>query len=89
MKKLLVLLLISISLTGCKGCYANYDQRKKGVQKVCPTCIYSVVNNTTSGGYMHIATDTAAKPNIMYSVDFCIGGTYYNAWDVDHLTKIQ
>ena len=83
MKKLLLTLTIIISLTGCKSCVSNYEQRKAGVQKVCPKCIYTVSEN------MHIAQDTSKNPNIVYRVNFCSGGLYYNAWDVDHLTKIQ
>ncbi len=83
MKKLLLTLTIIISLTGCKSCVSNYEQRKAGVQKVCPKCIYTVSEN------MHIAQDTSKNPNIVYRVYFCTGGIYYNAWDVDHLTKIQ
>jgi hypothetical protein len=83
MKKLLLTLTIIISLTGCKSCVSNYEQRKAGVQKVCPKCIYTVSEN------MHIAQDTSKNPNIIYRVDFCAGGFYYNAWDVNHLTRIQ
>lgn len=82
-KQLLMLLLISTCLTGCRSCYADYSQRKRGVEKVCPSCIYTVSEN------MHIAQDTSTQPNTIYRVTFCTGGGYYNAWDVDHLTKIQ
>jgi uncharacterized protein YceK len=34
MKKLLLILTIIISLTGCKSCVSNYEQRKAGVQKI-------------------------------------------------------
>lgn len=83
MKKLLLLLVTIISLTGCRGCYADYNQRKQGVQKACKTCTY------TYSERMHIAIDTAIQPNKVYEVYFCSGGFYYNAWDVDHLVKIQ
>ena len=82
-KQLLLLLLISTCLTGCRSCYADYSQRKAGVQKVCPGCIYSVSER------LHIAQDTTKQPNVVYEVTFCQGGFYYNAWDVDHLTRIQ
>ncbi len=83
MKRILAILAISITLTGCRSCYADYSQRRAGVQKVCPGCIYTVSEN------MHIAQDTTKQPNIIYKVYFCNGGFYYNAWDVDHLTRIQ
>jgi hypothetical protein len=83
MKKLLLILTISLTLTGCKSCVANYEQRKAGIQKVCPKCIYTVSEN------MNIAQDTSTNPNIIYKVYFCSGGIYYNAWEVDHLTKLQ
>lgn len=83
MKKLFLFILVSIALTGCRSCQADYEQRKKGVEKVCPTCTY-----TRSEG-MDIAVDTSQQPNVVYRIYFCAGGTYYNAWDVDHLTKIQ
>lgn len=83
MKKVLLFLITGICLTGCKGCFADYSQRRAGVQKVCPGCIYTVSEG------MHIAQDTTKNPNIIYRVTFCNGGTYYNAWDVDHLTRIQ
>ena len=82
MKKVIMYLIISISLTGCRSCYADYEQRKAGVKKVCPNCTYMYSEN------MHIAVDTSQQPNLIYKVDFCAGG-YYNASDVDHLTKIQ
>lgn len=78
-----MLLMVTICLTGCRSCYADYSQRKKGVEKVCPTCIYNVSES------MHIALDTNTQPNTIYRVTFCTGGTYYSASDVDHLTKIQ
>lgn len=83
MKKLLGIVLISLTLTGCRSCQANYEQRRTGVQKVCPGCIYTVSER------MHIAQDTTVQPNRIYEVTFCSGGFYYNAWDVDHLTRIQ
>jgi len=83
MKKIAFMFLIGLSLTSCRSCYADYEQRKKGVQKVCPNCIYTVSES------MHIAQDTSTEPNTIYRVTFCTGGAYYNAWDVDHLTKIQ
>ena len=83
MKKLLLMLAVGITLTGCKSCVSNYAQRKAGVQKVCPNCIYTVSE------HMHIAQDTSKQPNIIYRVDFCVGGFYFDAWDVDHLTRIQ
>lgn len=70
-------------LTGCRGCYADYEQKNKGVKKVCPNCTF------THSETMDIAVDTSRQPNIIYRVDFCMGGFYYNAWDVDHLIKIQ
>ena len=83
MKKLLLILTISLTLTGCRSCMADYEQRKTGVQKVCPGCIYTISEQ------MHIAQDTTKNPNIIYKVTFCNGGFYYNAWDVDHLTRLQ
>ena len=83
MKRILAILAISLTLTSCRSCMANYEQRKAGVQKVCPGCIYTVSEQ------MHIAQDTTKNPNIIYRVKFCDGGIYYNAWDVDHLTRIQ
>jgi hypothetical protein len=83
MKKTILFILICVTLVGCRGCFADYEQRKKGVEKVCPTCTY------TRSESMDIAVDTSLQPNIVYRVYFCAGGPYYNAWDVDHLTKIQ
>lgn len=83
MKKLFGLLAITLMLTSCRSCQSNYEQRRSGVQKVCPGCIYTVSES------MHIAQDTTKQPNVIYRVTFCSGGLYYNAWDVDHLTRIQ
>lgn len=83
MKKIFIILATSVTLTSCKSCVSNYEQRKSGVSKVCPKCIYTVSEN------MHIAQDTSVQPNRIYRVTFCNGGFYYNAWEVDHLTKIQ
>ena len=83
MNKIVIILGISIILTGCRGCFASYEQRRTGVQKVCPGCIYTVSEN------MHIAQDTSKNPNIIYRVSFKQGGIYFNAWDVDHLTRLQ
>lgn len=82
MKKVLLLLSV-VALTGCRGCFSDYSQRKAGVNKVCPTCTYVVSEG------MHIAVDTATQPNTIYRVTFCNGAIYYNSWDVDHLTKIE
>ena len=83
MKKLTTILLITTTLMGCRGCFASYEQRRTGVQKVCSGCIYTVSEN------MHIAQDTSKNPNVIYRVSFKNGGMYFNAWDVDHLTRLQ
>lgn len=83
MKNLFLLLIVSITLSGCRGCFADYEQKRMGVRKVCPGCTY-----TRSEG-MDMAVDTTTQPNTVYRVYFCNGGFYYNAWDVDHLTKVQ
>ena len=57
MKKIILILLASVALTGCRSCMANYEQRRKGVQAVCPNCIYTVSEG------MHFAQDTSKKPN--------------------------
>lgn len=83
MKKVILILITAMCLTGCRGCQADYEQRRTGVRKICPTCTFVVSEG------MYIAIDTAKQPNCVYRVSFCSGGFYYNAWDVDHLTKIQ
>lgn len=83
MKKIIIILILATLISGCRGCFADYEQKRQGVIKVCPTCTYTRSEN------MDIAVDTSVQPNIIYRVYFCAGGAYYNAWDVDHLTKIQ
>lgn len=70
-------------MTGCRSCVANYEQRRAGVQKICKGCTY------VRSEQMDIAVDTTKQPNIVYGVYFCNGGYYYNAWDVDHLVRIN
>ena len=86
MKKLILITLclgLILNLSSCRSCTSDFEQRRKGVQKVCPTCIY------TYSEHDHYAQDTSKQPNIVYKVTFCTGGLYYNAWNVDHLTKVQ
>lgn len=83
MKQLLTVLTVIIILSSCRGCYADYAERKKGVQQVCPTCNYVRSEN------MDFAVDTAKQPNIIYRVVFRQGGVYYKASDVDHLIRVN
>lgn len=83
MKKLVLFIMMAVIMPGCKSCYADYEQRRGGVQKVCKGCTY-----VRSEGW-DIAVDTTQQPNIIYKVSFCSGGFYYNAWDVNHLTRIN
>ena len=83
MKKLILFILMAVTMSSCKSCYFNYEQRRAGVQKVCKGCTY-----VRSEGF-DIAVDTTKQPNIVYRVIFCNGGIYYNAWDVDHLVRVN
>lgn len=83
MKKILIYLIITITFSGCRSCYADYSQRKAGVKKVCPKCTFTCSEN------MYIAVDTTKNPNIIYKVRFRMGGFYHTASDVDELIKIQ
>jgi hypothetical protein len=83
MKKLVLFIMMAVIMSGCKSCYSDYEQRRQGVQKVCKGCTY-----VRSEGW-DIAVDTTKQPNIIYKVSFCSGGFYYNAWDVNHLTRIN
>lgn len=79
-----ILLIISLlALVGCRGCFADYGQRKAGVLKVCPTCTFVRSENT------YYAVDTAKRPNIIYRVIFRNGGAYYKAGDVDELIRVN
>lgn len=84
MKKLFLILACGLCLTSCRSCMADFAERKAGVRKVCPTCVFQ--SNRNNSGY--IAVDTAQRPNIVYEVYFCTGGFGYSASDVDHLTRI-
>ena len=83
MKKLILFILMTAIMTGCRSCVANYEQRRAGVQKICKGCTY------VRSEQMDIAVDTTKQPNVVYRVVFCSGGYYYNAWDVDHLVRIN
>jgi hypothetical protein len=62
---------------------ADYSERLKGVQKVCPTC------NFVMSEHRYYAVDTSKQPNIIYQVYFKDGGVWYKASDVDHLIRIN
>jgi hypothetical protein len=83
MKKLLILLVLPILFSSCKGCYADYSERLQGVKKVCPTCTFVLSER------YYYAVDTAKQPNIIYKVHFKKGGFYYKASDVDHLIRVN
>lgn len=80
--KLIVIIAIA-TLTSCKGCVADYQERVQGLQKVCPNCLLSTQYNT------YYAIDTSKQPNIVYIVYFKPGGVFYKASDVDHLEIIK
>jgi len=82
MKNLLIILSVII-LSSCKGCFADFEQRKAGVQKVCPNCTYVLSES------QHYAVDTSVQPNIIYKVIFKTGGAYFKASDVDHLIRVN
>jgi len=82
MKKLLFILL-PLFIISCRGCFADFEQRKAGLQKVCPSCTFVM----SEGNYF--AVDTTVQPNIIYKVIFKDGGAYYKASDVDHLIRIN
>lgn len=82
MKKLLLIITCTITLlSSCQKFNSDYAERKAGVLKVCPKCVYVYSQS------MHIAIDTSRRPNSIYEVSFC-SGFVYPASDVDHLTKI-
>lgn len=83
MKKLLILILLPILFSSCKGCYADYNERLQGVKKVCPTCTFV----RSEGAYY--AVDTSQQPNVIYKVHFKEGGFYYKASDVDNLVRVN
>jgi hypothetical protein len=62
---------------------ADYSERLKGVQKVCPTCNFVMSERS------YYAVDTSKQPNIIYQVYFKSGGIWYKASDVDHLVRIN
>ena len=80
---IVLIVLASLMMVSCRGCFTSYPERKASVLKVCPTCTFV----TSEGQY--VAVDTAKRPNIVYRVYFKDGGMYYNASDVDHLVRIN
>ena len=70
-------------LSSCSSMVADYSERLKGVQKVCPTC------NFVMSEHSYYAVDTAKQPNIIYQVYFKSGGIWYKASDVDHLVRVN
>lgn len=83
MKKLIIIILFSIGLSSCRGCFADFEERRIGVKKVCPTCTF-----VKSEDFFY-ASDTSKQPNIIYRVYFKEGGMYYTASTVDHLVRIN
>lgn len=83
MKQLIFMCLLALLLPSCKSCQASYEERRKGVQVVCPTCNFVTSENT------YYAVDTAKQPNIIYRVDFKAGGWYYKASDVNQLIRVN
>jgi hypothetical protein len=76
-------LCVLVLSSSCSSMSADYIERLKGVQKVCPTC-----NFVTSENRFY-AVDTSKRPNIIYMVHFKFGGLLYKASDVDHLVRIN
>lgn len=83
MRKLLLSLSLLVLLTGCRGCYADFNERRASVQKTCPGCTFVL-----SEGF-YVAVDTNKQPNIVYHVYFKEGGVYYKASDIDHLVRVN
>lgn len=81
MRNLLIACILLLS--SCSSMVADYSERLKGVQKVCPTCDFVTSENR------YYAVDTAKQPNIIYQVYFKGGGIWYKASDVDHLIRIN
>ena len=83
MKNAIIVSFILLALTSCRGCFADYQEKKAGVLRVCPTCTF------VRSEQNEYAVDTAKQPNIIYRVVFKNGGLYYKASDVDHLIRIN
>lgn len=83
MKQIFFMCLLALLLPSCRSCNASYEERRKGVQNVCPTCNFVMSEST------YYAVDTAKQPNIIYRVQFKGGGLYYKASDVDHLIRVN
>jgi hypothetical protein len=83
MRKITIVALLALSITGCKRMMADYESRLAGVHKVCPHCTFVTSEHT------FYAVDTSKQPNIIYIVAFKGGGWYYTASDVDHLIRVN
>ena len=84
MRKIKSLLVVCVViLSSCSSMVADYSERLKGIQKVCPNCDFVTSENR------FYAVDTSKQPNVIYMVYFKGGGFYYKASDVDHLVRIN